>query len=111
MFSYKSASVNSKYVGLIQYLEAVITCKAINEMKELKDLLDINIKWPNDVYVNKRMKFVGIMCQSVYSNNIFDITSGIGINVSNYKPTTCLEKELEEKIGKRIHLSGYVFIS
>ena len=109
MFSYKSALTNSKYIGLAQYLEALVTCKAIKELKELKDqdYLDINIKWPNDVYMNRRTKLVGIICQSAYSNGVFDITSGIGINVSNYKPTTCLEKEIEDKTGKRIHLSRY----
>lgn len=107
MFSYKCAATNPKVVGLLQYLEALVTCKAIMEMEEIKTLLDINIKWPNDVYVNRKTKFVGIVCQSLYSNNVFDITSGIGINVSNDKPTTCLEKEIEAKTGVRPQLSRY----
>lgn len=113
MFSFKSAMTNPQYICLTQYLEALVTCKAINEMDELKGkrLLDVNIKWPNDVYMNKRTKFVGIICQSSYTNGYFDITSGIGINVSNYKPTTCLEKEIEIKTGNRIHLSRYCLIA
>lgn len=105
MFSYKCASTNPKVLGLTQYLEALVTCKAIKELDEVQSLLDINIKWPNDVYVNRTTKFVGIICQSVYSNNVFDITSGIGINVSNDKPTTCLEKEVEKKTGTRPSIS------
>ena len=111
MFSYKSSTTNSSVVGLIQYLEALVTCKAIKALEESilpeqegKAVLDINIKWPNDVYIDKSKKFVGIVCQSTYSSNAFDITSGIGINVSNNKPTTCLEKELEMKIGRTIQL-------
>ena len=94
----------------MQYLEALVTCKAIRAMEESilpdgKAVLDLNIKWPNDVYLDKSKKFVGIVCQSTYSNNAFDITSGIGINVSNSKPTTCLEKELEAKTGRHFQLS------
>lgn len=39
------------------------------------------------------------MCQSSLYNNEFDITSGIGMNISNQKPTTCLVDMLREKYG------------
>ena len=79
----------------MQYLEALVMCDALQEMNEASKI-DINIKWPNDVYVNKKTKICGIMCQSVYTNGVFDITSGIGINISNRKPTTCIEHEVKE---------------
>lgn len=104
MFSYKSMIQNSEYVGLMQYLEALVMCDALEEMKGVPGI-DINIKWPNDVYVNKKTKICGILCQSVYTNGMFDITSGIGINVSNRKPTTCIEQEVKELTGETIHLS------
>ena len=95
---------NSEYVGLMQYLEALVMCDALQEMNEASKI-DINIKWPNDVYVNKKTKICGIMCQSVYTNGVFDITSGIGINISNRKPTTCIEHEVKEITGETVHLS------
>ena len=64
MFSYKSMLQNSEYVGLMQYLEALVMCDALQEMNEASKI-DINIKWPNDVYVNKKTKICGIMCQSI----------------------------------------------
>ena len=104
MFSYKSIVQSSDYVGQMQYLIALVMCEAIKQLNGLSEL-DINIKWPNDIYVNKRTKVCGIISQSVYSNGIFDITSGIGLNVSNRKPTTCLEEEVKIKTGKVIHIS------
>ena len=96
MFSYKSTLQNGDYVSLMQYLEALVMCQAINEMEGVNGI-DVNIKWPNDV--------CGILCQSVYCNGSFDITSGIGINVSNRKPTTCIEQQVKERTGRIVHLS------
>ena len=104
MFSYKSTLQNGDYVSLMQYLEALVMCQAINEMGGVNGI-DVNIKWPNDVYVNRRIKICGILCQSVYCNGSFDITSGIGINVSNRKPTTCIEQQVKERTGRIVHLS------
>ena len=104
MFSYKTILQNSEYIGMLQYLEALVMCEAIKELDCAKDI-DINIKWPNDVYVNRRQKICGILCESTYNNGVFNVTSGIGINVSNRKPTTCLEEQVKEKTGKIVHIS------
>lgn len=50
MFSYNSALQVNEYVGMIQYLDALVMCEAIKELKGV-ECIDINIKWPNDVYV------------------------------------------------------------
>ena len=87
------------YSNLTQYL-SVILCRIFDEYG-----IDTTIKWPNDVYVNRRQKICGILCESTYNNGVFNVTSGIGINVSNRKPTTCLEEQVKEKTGKIVHIS------
>lgn len=107
MFSFKSALENSSYVSLMQYLEALVMCEALKEFECVKGL-DINIKWPNDVYVDKKHKICGILCQSALSGGMFDVTSGIGVNISNRKPTVCIEEKVCEVTGKKVHISRYV---
>ena len=104
MFSYNSAVQNHEFGGMIQYMDALVMCEAIKELKGA-DCIDVNIKWPNDVYVNRSQKICGILCQSIYMNGVFNVTSGIGVNVSNRKPTTCLEEQIKRKSGKVVHLS------
>ena len=104
MFSYKSVLDNGDYTGLMQYLIALVMCEAIKQLNGLSEL-DINIKWPNDIYVNKRTKVCGIISYAPYLNGKYDLVSGAGLNVSNRKPTTCLEEEVKIKTGKVIHIS------
>ena len=89
---------------MVQYLEVLLMCKTLQEIPYVKDLV-INIKWPNDLYMDKRHKLCGILCHSEFCNGMFDITSGVGINVSNQSPTVCLEEKIRELTGQRIHIS------
>ena len=84
--------------------------------------LDVRIKWPNDLYL-KGLKVGGILCTSSYEPKVYNICtgkyvpngadtntgrsfiiktwiplpfSGIGLNVDNEKPTTCLNAALQE---------------
>ena len=56
--------------------------------------MDAKIKWPNDVY-GSRLKIGGILCQSVYRDQAFQVVIGAGINVSNRQPTTCIDALVE----------------
>ena len=42
----------------------------------------------------------GIICQSHYNGRAFDVTIGIGINISNKKPTICMD-EIASKLQKK----------
>ena len=93
----------------MQYLIALVMCEAIKQLNGVSDL-DINIKWPNDIYVNKRTKICGIISYATYRNGEYDLISGAGLNVSNRKPTTCLEEEVKRRTGNTIHISRYVCV-
>ena len=54
--------------------------------------MDIAIKWPNDIYYHRDKKVGGIICQSFHNGRAFEVTIGVGINISNKKPTTCMDE-------------------
>ncbi|KAF5193079.1 Biotin--protein ligase 1 protein, partial [Thalictrum thalictroides] len=76
-------------------------CLAITE--SIKDVCDakvfpyigVRIKWPNDLYLNG-VEIGGILCTSAYRSKKFNVTGGMGLNVDNELPTTCLNKVSNE---------------
>jgi biotin--protein ligase len=66
--------------------------------------VDVRIKWPNDVY-GHQLKIAGILCQSAYRNQQFQVVIGIGLNLSNRQPTTCVDALIEEK-HRELKLEG-----
>lgn len=64
----------------------------------------MRIKWPNDIYAGK-LKIGGILCQSAYRNHEFQVVIGLGLNVRNRQPTTCVDAVIEEQ-HSRLGLRG-----
>jgi biotin-(acetyl-CoA carboxylase) ligase len=68
------------------------------ELPQLRDVL--RIKWPNDVYVLRPLpiKIGGVLVQSssippsphTASSPSFRLVAGVGLNIHNSHPTTCL---------------------
>lgn len=108
MFSFKSTIPHSSLLPPLQYLISIAVVKGIKNIPGCEVLffyikiqkLDIQIKWPNDIYAKKTYKIGGILCQSIFSHDGFDVTSGVGINVLNSHPTTCLQDLLYEQYPK-----------
>ena len=65
--------------------------------------VDARIKWPNDLY-SGGVKIGGVLCQSTYANGRFDVVIGVGLNLDNAEPTTCVN----EIIAKRLARDGLV---
>lgn len=61
----------------------------------LKDL-PIELKWPNDIYFDKRAKLGGILVKSSFMGYQQNIKIGVGFNLSNEHPTDCLNLELRK---------------
>lgn len=64
--------------------------------------LNVNIKWPNDIYINHK-KAAGLLIENILQgNNIKNCIAGIGININQtefYVPTaTSLKAETKENI-------------
>lgn len=54
----------------------------------------MKIKWPNDLYSNKK-KIGGILVNSSYMNGVFGIVIGVGLNTWNANPSHCINKIIE----------------
>jgi biotin--protein ligase len=54
----------------------------------------ISIKWPNDIYSGLK-KIGGIIISSNYYEGTFTIVIGVGLNLDNSQPTTCVNEMIE----------------
>jgi biotin--protein ligase len=54
--------------------------------------LDVQIKWPNDIYCGG-LKVGGALIHTTWAaaSQQFGVLTGVGLNVSNSQPTTCLD--------------------
>ncbi|KAL4422552.1 hypothetical protein ABPG75_008749 [Micractinium tetrahymenae] len=57
--------------------------------------IDVRIKWPNDVYAGQ-LKLGGILCHSSYRERKFYVIMGVGLNLANQQPTTCVDALIEQ---------------
>eukprot|EP00249_Psilotum_nudum_P020156 c27581_g1_i1 orf=432-1508(-) len=100
MFSFTLQMENGRMVPFLQYVVTLAMIEAIANVSSEKDFpsLEVKIKWPNDLYANG-LKIGGVLCTSTYSANKFNIVVGVGLNVGNSNPTTCLDALLQELVG------------
>lgn len=91
--------LDGKIVPLLQYVVCLAVTEAIKNVCDKNGFpyIDVRIKWPNDLYLNG-VKIGGILCTSTYSSKKFNVSVGIGLNVDNDLPTTCLNKVLREML-------------
>ncbi|XP_021681448.2 biotin--protein ligase 2 isoform X2 [Hevea brasiliensis] len=97
LFSFTVQMEDGRVVPLLQYVVSLAVTEAIKDVCHRKGLpfLDVKIKWPNDLYLNG-LKVGGILCTSTYKSKKFNVSAGIGLNVNNEKPTTCLNAIIRE---------------
>ncbi|KAH8928383.1 class II aaRS and biotin synthetase, partial [Atractiella rhizophila] len=88
-------------VIFIQYIMGLAVVEGLRSEGVYKDL-QIRLKWPNDVYVEmddgrgeRWKKIGGILVNSTFINNVFQIVVGCGINTSNPRPTTSINELIE----------------
>ncbi|TDH73088.1 hypothetical protein CCR75_007419 [Bremia lactucae] len=97
-FSFQSVFTDGSTLPFVQYLVSLAVIKAVESIHVVvsSGSNPVKIKWPNDIYANQ-VKIGGILCHSDYSNGKFNVTTGIGINISNRSPTICLQDVLGSK--------------
>ncbi|MCO5571319.1 hypothetical protein L7F22_025057 [Adiantum nelumboides] len=100
MFSFTLQMDNGHMLPFLQYVVSIAIIDAIHHVTMLKGLpiLPVKIKWPNDIYAND-IKIGGVLCTSTYREKKFDVVAGVGLNVGNQKPTTCLDALLQEAVS------------
>ncbi|CAK7347036.1 unnamed protein product [Dovyalis caffra] len=100
MFSFSIQMEDGRVVPLLQYVVSLAVTEGIKDVCNKNGLphIDVRIKWPNDLYLNG-LKIGGVLCTSTYRSKKFNVSAGIGLNVDNEKPTTCLNAVLRELSG------------
>ncbi|KAH9299514.1 hypothetical protein KI387_031196, partial [Taxus chinensis] len=104
MFSFTLAMENGRVLPLLQYVVSLAVIEAIETVCEAKvaPSPNVRIKWPNDIYANG-LKVGGVLCTSTYRSKRFSVTIGIGLNLDNEEPTTCLNALIQD-LTSRSHL-------
>ncbi|XP_018432991.2 biotin--protein ligase 1, chloroplastic isoform X2 [Raphanus sativus] len=97
MYSFTVEMEDGRIVPLIQYVVSLAVTEAVKDVCDNKGLpyIDVKIKWPNDLYLND-LKVGGILCTSTYRSRKFHVSVGVGLNVDNDQPTTCLNAVLKD---------------
>jgi len=62
--------------------------------------LPLGIKWPNDIYADG-LKLGGVLCHSLFRDGVFHVIMGLGLNVFNRTPTTCVDALVEAAATRR----------
>ncbi|KAL3687597.1 hypothetical protein R1sor_013906 [Riccia sorocarpa] len=97
MFSFTMKMTSGRLLPFLQYVVSLAVIEGLEETCNSKGIPapEVRIKWPNDLYA-KGLKIGGVLCTSTYSCKTFNIVVGVGLNVGNRKPTTCLDALIQE---------------
>lgn len=105
-------NISGQHLPFVQYLVTMAVVKALKEetrlvlgldresqhLESAEPALDIRIKWPNDVYAKHgSLKIGGVLCNSSFRQGIFHLIMGVGLNLLNRNPTTCLDSLIREQ--------------
>ena len=106
MFSFRS-SLPTAFGSKLPFFQYLVSLAIIRSCKTIDVKCEVNIKWPNDIYAKHSIKIGGILCQSHHDGEKFVVTTGVGLNVENEKPTTCLSSLAERKIHRELVLAEF----
>lgn len=84
-------------LAFLQYVAALAVVDAVSAEPQWSGL-SVRIKWPNDVYADGE-KIGGVLCEGVFRDGEFHVTVGIGMNITNACPTTCLRDAVSRAGG------------
>ncbi|CAI5440865.1 unnamed protein product [Caenorhabditis angaria] len=100
---------SSRFARCVPILQHVFCVALVEAAKNLSFAeLPLRIKWPNDLYFERSHKVGGMLICCKSRDDGFLVQIGCGINVTNEKPTICLNDMIpaELKSGeKKIHIS------
>ncbi|KMQ96259.1 biotin--protein ligase [Lasius niger] len=82
-------SILGKQISILQHIVAVAMVSAVRSIPGYQ-AINLRIKWPNDIYVGKSTKIGGLIVQTLVDESRYICDIGAGINLSNSKPTTCI---------------------
>ncbi|CAO4365666.1 unnamed protein product [Caenorhabditis nigoni] len=91
----------TKHLPIVQHIFCVALVEAVRNLSGYPDF-PLRIKWPNDLYCDRSHKVGGMLLQCKSRDDSFQLSIGCGMNVSNEKPTLCLNDMLPKEAETRI---------
>ncbi|XP_017098653.2 biotin--protein ligase isoform X1 [Drosophila bipectinata] len=111
-------AMDSPLGSRLPLLQHIIGAAIVNSLRSHPQygILDISIKWPNDIYANGNQKIGGLVINTTLQGSQAIVNIGSGINLNNSKPTTCIndlirEHNLHSPINKLPLLKYELFIA
>uniref|UniRef100_A0A182QK98 BPL/LPL catalytic domain-containing protein n=1 Tax=Anopheles farauti TaxID=69004 RepID=A0A182QK98_9DIPT len=74
---------------IVQHLVAISVVSAVLSLPGYEKL-DLGLKWPNDIYAYGASKLGGSIFNTQVDSTLAIVNIGVGLNLSNSKPTLCL---------------------
>ncbi|KAM9974359.1 hypothetical protein ACTFIW_007811 [Dictyostelium discoideum] len=98
LMSFKCKQTDCNKLPFLQYLTSMAMVEAIHSFPIASDL-NLSLKWPNEIVTNEAtIKLGGVLCESKYLNNEFDVVIGVGVNLSNSNnPSTTVNQLIHQK--------------
>ncbi|XP_017009977.2 biotin--protein ligase isoform X2 [Drosophila takahashii] len=91
-------AMDSALGSRLPLLQHLIGVAIVNSLRghEQYGVLNISIKWPNDIYANGNQKIGGLVINTTLQGSQAIINIGSGINLNNSKPTVCINDLIRE---------------
>ncbi|XP_023706545.1 uncharacterized protein LOC111863940 isoform X3 [Cryptotermes secundus] len=80
-----------QHISLLQHIVGVAVVSALCSIPGYQDL-DLHLKWPNDIYTSQSAKLGGINVKNSINNAVAVCNVGVGVNLDNKNPTTCINE-------------------
>ena len=100
---YSLNSAIGQKASLLQHLVA------LSVVDSLKDFVELNLKWPNDIYYGSKIKMGGVVILSSIMKDQIIFNIGLGFNLDNKEPTlsfnALLNSEGMPPISKEIYFA------
>ncbi|KAK3282795.1 hypothetical protein CYMTET_9485 [Cymbomonas tetramitiformis] len=107
MFSHVISIANGSLLPFLQYVVSLAIIEAIQQeaarclqVPNASEAVDVKIKWPNDIYAPGGKKLGGILCQTVFLDQQFHVVIGVGLNVTNEEPTSCVAAVMRDAAAR-----------
>ncbi|KAM9974360.1 hypothetical protein ACTFIW_007812 [Dictyostelium discoideum] len=107
LMSFKCKQTDCNKLPFLQYLAGMAMVEAIHSFPIASDL-NLSLKWPNEIFSNEATnKIGGVLCESNYHNNEFDVVIGVGVYLSNSNnPSTTVNQLIHQKQQQQQHGSS-----
>ncbi|KAF8362138.1 bpl-1 [Pristionchus pacificus] len=108
-YSLPASCALAKCPSFIQHVACVSLAAGVHDLSGMEDFplqdFPLRVKWPNDFYFNRSHKIGGLLVSAKSRDDAVEFSVGIGINVSNSLPTTCLNDMLPDNSPESANFS------